>query len=263
MKKIFVNFVIIAVLVASLAVALPTGATALPNWDITGTWNLDFSLGAGDYLHTMTVTIFNQTNGVFSGTGVYNPDPSYTWTVTGTVSGDDITFHVVYTGTNAGYTSDATGVITSTTSMGGTWSDINGASGTWTGVGTATQLPPPAQLKLLIGGGIIKVSKTVKWTLAGLVWLDKNNKPIGMFELVNHGAKNVCHFNRFSDVVLSNSNKTVSFTAFGRCSGLDVSSGVPFVITDNGKSGDTISAAPIIPSPTTLTGGNFEIFLKP
>jgi len=89
----------------------------------------------------MTVSIFNVTNGMFSGTGVYNSDSTYTWDVTGTVSGNDITFHLVYTGTGAGYYSDAIGTITSATSMNGTWIDSSSQSGTWTGNGTATVVP--------------------------------------------------------------------------------------------------------------------------
>ena len=136
MKKIFVNFAIIASLVAPLAMALPARA-ATPDWNITGTWNLDFNFGGGHYLHTMTVTTFNSTTGAFSGTGVYS-DPSYTWTVTGIVSGYDVTYHIVYTGTNAGYTVDVTGTIASGgTSMSGTWGNAS-QSGTWTGVGAAT-----------------------------------------------------------------------------------------------------------------------------
>jgi len=138
MKKIFVNLAIVATLVAPLAIALPATA-AVPNWDITGTWNLDFDLGGGHYLHTMTVSTFNTATGAFSGTGVYSADPSYTWTVTGTVSGYDVAYHILYTGMNAGYTVDTTGTIApGGASMSGNWASNASQSGTWVGTGPAT-----------------------------------------------------------------------------------------------------------------------------
>ena len=97
---------------ALLMVAAVSAAT--PNWDIRGTWNLDFNTGGTDYLHTMIVQDFDRTTGEFTGTGSWNADPiDYPWSVTGTVSGDEVTFHILYGGTgNPGYTVDATGEIT-------------------------------------------------------------------------------------------------------------------------------------------------------
>ena len=46
----------------------------------------------------------------FSGTGNWNDDPTYTWTITGTVSYEHVSFYILYTGTNKGYNLTATGV---------------------------------------------------------------------------------------------------------------------------------------------------------
>jgi hypothetical protein len=113
-------------------------ADPVPNWNVMGTWALDFEVGGSHYLHTMVVNTFDRSTGDFLGTGTYNPDPvAYTWIVTGHVVGNAIDFHILYTGTgNPGYTADATGTITSDgLSMSGDWA---GGAGTWTGAGTAT-----------------------------------------------------------------------------------------------------------------------------
>jgi len=106
------------------------------SWSVVGNWVLTFNYGGRDYIHDMTVT--TQTDGSFSGTGIYEPDHSYTWNVTGTVSGDSINFHILYTGSNAGYTVDATGTIAPDGTMSGNWTSNAGQSGTWIGAGTAT-----------------------------------------------------------------------------------------------------------------------------
>lgn len=94
-------------------------------WNVGGTYPLVVTLG-GTYTHTMTVdtvTPISPTSTRFSGTGYYNPDPSYTWTVQGMVSGSNITFDILYTGTFAGYTFDAVGTIAADGSMSGTATD--------------------------------------------------------------------------------------------------------------------------------------------
>ena len=130
-----------AILLGVIATTLLLSANsvlATPNWDITGTWNLDFELGGSHYLHTMQVTFFESTAGDFSGTGSYNPDNSYTWDVTGNVNGNVITFQIVYTGSNSGYTVTGTGTISSDgKSMSGTATGP-GQGFTWTATGTAT-----------------------------------------------------------------------------------------------------------------------------
>jgi hypothetical protein len=132
-------------IIASLGFLLVMSAVglAVPTWDITGTWTLDFDWNGGQYVHTMTVTSFNKWTGDFVGTGVYNSDPSYTWTVAGTVSASSINFQILYTGTNAGYTVDATGAINDLGAgmVGENWLSSAGQSGTWAGTGIAKQIP--------------------------------------------------------------------------------------------------------------------------
>ena len=141
MKKLLFFAVVFITL---FAISAKPALAATPNWDVKGTWSLDFSLGESHYFHTMFVNSFNPITGVFSGTGIYTPDTSYTWTVTGTISGDDVTFDIHYTDTNAGYTSHVIGAITGATSMSGTWRDSGNASGTWIGTGTAKDITIPS-----------------------------------------------------------------------------------------------------------------------
>jgi hypothetical protein len=95
-------------------------------WNVAGTYPLVTALGGSPYPHTMTVDTIkpvSTTATKFSGSGFYDPDPSYTWTVTGMVSGSDISFTLVYTGTGAGYTFSATGTIAADGSASGTATD--------------------------------------------------------------------------------------------------------------------------------------------
>lgn len=102
-------------------------------WNVGGTYLVTFDFG-GPYTHRMTistVTPTSTTSTTFSGTGVYLADPSYTWTVTGIVSGSRISYTIVYISTQAGYTLNATGVIAADGSMSGTWTDSLFRSSTW------------------------------------------------------------------------------------------------------------------------------------
>ena len=102
----------------------PTAGTGVFN--VMGTFPLVVGLGGTDYAHTMTVdsiTPVSNTAYTFTGTGFYNADPSYTWTVSGMVSGSTITYTLVYTGTQAGYTFTGTGTIAADGSISGTATD--------------------------------------------------------------------------------------------------------------------------------------------
>src|SRR5205814_4492030 len=105
-------------------------------WNISGTHNIVFTTpDTSTYSHTMNVTnlvALSNTSTSFSGTGTYDADPSYTWTVTGTVAGNAVSFHIVYTGTGAGYFVNGSGTIASDGSISGTALDSNGLSLTWT-----------------------------------------------------------------------------------------------------------------------------------
>ena len=106
--------------------AAPGSGAWLP---VADTYTLTF---AGSYVHTMTinsVTVNSPTNVAFSGTGVWNPDPSYTWTVTGSIINGVVSFHILYTGgPNAGYYVDGTGAAAT---MSGTAVDSNATSLPW------------------------------------------------------------------------------------------------------------------------------------
>jgi hypothetical protein len=89
-------------------------------WNLEGSWVLRFILG-GNWDHDMTVD--SQTDGNFSGTGGYPAGGAHThtWNVTGTVSGDNVSFHIVYLTGNPGYELWADGTIAADGSMNGTW----------------------------------------------------------------------------------------------------------------------------------------------
>lgn len=94
-------------------------------WDITGDWVLEFDYLGSLYIHDMTVV-----DNTFTGTGGYPAGGSYTttWTVTGTVSGDDIEMKIEYD--SSSYYVDVVGTIAEDGTMSGTWSNAS-QSGTW------------------------------------------------------------------------------------------------------------------------------------
>ena len=95
-------------------------------WNISGTHLLTF---AGTYAHSMTVTTvtpLSTHSSLFSGTGTFNADSTYTWTVKGTVNWNSIWFSILYTGTNAGYQVSGHGWIAANGSVSGTARDSNG-----------------------------------------------------------------------------------------------------------------------------------------
>ncbi len=88
--------------------------------------------------HTMTITRSNPATGAFSGTGVFDVDATYTWNVTGTITGPNLSFRLVYTGTNPGYTCNMTGTIdASGAPRSGVGTSSEAQSFTW----TATRRP--------------------------------------------------------------------------------------------------------------------------
>lgn len=112
-------------------------------WDITGTWTWNYYYGGGTYTHTMIIDTFEPTTGAFTGHGYYNPNPSYTWIVTGTVDGNNINFYIDYTGLNPDYYVIADGTIASNgLSMGGD-ATAPGQVATWTATGNANKYNGP------------------------------------------------------------------------------------------------------------------------
>jgi hypothetical protein len=90
--------------------AAPGSGAWLP---VTGTYALTTFVGVDPFYHTMTidtVNVISPTKATFSGTGFYDLDPSYTWTVTGSIVNGVVAFHILYTGTLAGYFFDAIGL---------------------------------------------------------------------------------------------------------------------------------------------------------
>ncbi|MBI3485364.1 hypothetical protein HY025_00300 [Candidatus Daviesbacteria bacterium] len=122
-------------------VALAKTQDEMPMWDVRGTGSLEFvcvtpdTCPGGPFDHSINVTTENP-DGTFSGTGYFIPDPATTWTVTGTLNSSAVAFHIVYTGTNPGYTIDGQGTISidgsfngiaqSNTSQGFSWHSTKG-----------------------------------------------------------------------------------------------------------------------------------------
>ncbi len=98
-------------------VAMP--AFAAPNWELTAPKAIVFNCGGSDYAHTLN-TVSQDVNGVFAGTGDFDADASYTWDIDGTIDGSSITFALVYTGANFGYTLNGNGTIANDGSISGT-----------------------------------------------------------------------------------------------------------------------------------------------
>lgn len=86
-------------------------------WELTAPKAITFTCG-GSWYHTLS-TINNLADGDFQGTGVWNGSPAYTWNIDGNIDGDSITFHLVYSGGNPGYTLNGTGSIASDGSING------------------------------------------------------------------------------------------------------------------------------------------------
>ena len=95
------------------------------NWDITGEWVLEFDCLGSLYIHDMTIV-----DNTFTGTGGYPSEGQYTttWTVTGTIDGDDIEMTIDYD--DSSYYVDAVGTIASDGTMSGTWNNLT-QLGTW------------------------------------------------------------------------------------------------------------------------------------
>lgn len=83
---------------------------------------IDFMLGSAHYVHTMIIS--DVTSEGYTGTGYYNTNTAYTWTVVGNENGLQIT----YTGLNPGYTVDV--VLTGDNQ--GTWVSSTSQEGTFT-----------------------------------------------------------------------------------------------------------------------------------
>lgn len=99
----------------------------------SGPYTLDVELD-GQWLHTMnidTVRPTSPTSTSFAGHGAYNGG-GYEWTVTGSISGSNVSFAITYTTGLPGYVFTATGTIAGDGSMAGTATDTLSRSSSWT-----------------------------------------------------------------------------------------------------------------------------------
>jgi len=101
------------------------------SWNLINDWALEFDYLGTKYNHDMSID--TQTDGSFSGTGAC---PATTWTVTGTVSGDDLTMTIAYDDPST-YEVAVIGTLAADGTMSGTWSSNAGQTGTW--INTAGQ----------------------------------------------------------------------------------------------------------------------------
>ncbi len=136
MKKILANVLMLAMVVTPMLAPLTADAIS-PSWNVVGTYVWDVF---GTYQHDFVIDVQNP-DGTFTGHASY-PAVGYpiypgtdvtTEVVTGQVTGNDISFHVVYNGPFApGSTFDMTGTIDANGNITGTtpwnWSLLGGAA---------------------------------------------------------------------------------------------------------------------------------------
>lgn len=119
MKK-FITAILIALgFVVTVSPAFAKSIDFGKPWKLTAPKDITFTCGGGSYPHTL-LTVNNQSNGDFSGTGQYQVDHSYTWNINGHINGNNITFNLLYTGSNSGYTLNGVGTIKPDGSISGT-----------------------------------------------------------------------------------------------------------------------------------------------
>jgi len=115
MKKIIFSLVGFALVFGLVGVA-----SAAESWNLQGIYTIDFvctSGCSGTYTHTMNVSLYNNNDGTFTGTGWRNAVSSQTWIVEGDVTGDAIEFLINYDGST--YYVDAHGTIATDGTMSG------------------------------------------------------------------------------------------------------------------------------------------------
>lgn len=105
--------------IGGLTVGLIGAANAnTASWELVAPNQITFNCSSLDYQHTLD-TISNN-GGNFSGTGHYNADNTYTWNIGGNITNNNITFQIIYTQSNTGYTLNGVGTIASDGSINGT-----------------------------------------------------------------------------------------------------------------------------------------------
>jgi hypothetical protein len=143
MKKILSLLVAVMSLLAVplpvlAATPAPQSVQRVPAWDLTGNYTITFDCPTC-VPHYIQITAYNPYTGVFSGTGFLQSNPTFTWNVSGTLTGTLVTMRIVYTGVNAGYFVTLTGTLAADGTMSGTAVDSSGNQFPWsTTSGTAT-----------------------------------------------------------------------------------------------------------------------------
>lgn len=121
MKKLIASVIATGTLLATTALPLFAKIDRVSGpWELTAPNAIVFGCGGGTYDHTLDAVTNDLSDGSFEGEGTYDPNSSYTWDITGDISGDDILFTLVYTGIGAGYTLNGVGMIDTDGSIGGT-----------------------------------------------------------------------------------------------------------------------------------------------
>lgn len=103
-----------------LLLAVTNTVYADEGWDLSVPSPMVFGCGGGSYDHTLNKVDVNLWTGYFTGEGTYNSNSNYTWDITGNITESDITFALVYTGINLGYTLNGIGTISEDGSIIGT-----------------------------------------------------------------------------------------------------------------------------------------------
>ena len=125
MKKILLGLGMSALALVTLFGVVSAKVETVPGpveygpWTLNAPATIDFTCGGGSYVHTLD-TVVEDGGGDISGTGHYNPNPGYTWDLTGNVTDSTLTFQIVYTGISAGSVYNATGTIAADGSISGT-----------------------------------------------------------------------------------------------------------------------------------------------
>ncbi len=148
MKRIMAATVLTAVLAMMPASALATTYIS-PAWNLNGSYTLSFTETSGPdapgpYPHLMTITVSSDTTGAVSGSGYFLDAPSITWTVTGLISGWDVSLTAMYAAPYESYNPwEIDGTINQSGGMSGTSTDGQGRTFTWTTTSGAVGLYSP------------------------------------------------------------------------------------------------------------------------
>lgn len=119
MKKLLFLLVVLSLFAFAAFPALAKVERVAGPWELNAPQGITFTCGGGSYCHTL-LNVEMLPDGDFTGDGWYNPNHSYTWDIDGNIDGDNITFHLVYTGSNSGYTLNGAGTIAPDGSITGT-----------------------------------------------------------------------------------------------------------------------------------------------